>query len=134
MSVQQTKATLTVKVITRDDPHFWQSRVKKVAIVLSMRNIVPNLTDTKVVMEWTKGGWAITKDLHQWNQQNSGSWDKVYSEIKHTDNELRDIFLTILGNTHFRGVKLTPERAIARLIGGIEPWKKATWESLNILK
>jgi len=132
--VPQTKATLTVKIVERHDPHFWQSRIKKVAIVVALKNLVPNLTDINVVMEWNGWtGWAITRDLHQWNNENSGAWDKIYPEIKLTDSELRTAFLSTLGNTTFKGHLLKPERAIARLIGE-ERWTKATWETLKILK
>ena len=134
--IQQTKATLTVKIVERKDPRFWQRRIQKVAIVLSMKNLIPHLTDVKVVMErdWWSGKWYITKDLHQWNNEHVGVWEKTYPEIKHTDEEFRKLFLSTLGNNKADGEELTPERTIARLIGGIVPWKKATWKELNILK
>jgi len=55
-------------------------------------------------------------------------------EIKHTDEEFRKLFLSTLGNNKADGEELTPERTIARLIGGIVPWKKAAWKDIHILK
>ena len=130
--IPQTKATLTV-YYTRETNWFWKRirTMKSVAILCQLASPIPNLARNRAaVMEWNPWkGWQITKELHQWKGENIGE-QNVTRSINHTDEELMKIWETTLGNTHFRGIELTPERTIGRMLG-MEPWLKTTWKALN---
>jgi len=81
-------------------------------------------------MEWNPWkGWNVSMEVHQWRGQNIGE-RAVTRNVNMTDEQFLKLWETTLGNTHFRGIELTPERVIGRFLG-IEPWPKTTWESLG---
>ena len=121
----------TVKVAYRNQPWFWQSRIEAIAIVVYLKNLVPNTTDIACAMEWFGGKWVVGSDMHQWNVNYTKVKDFEFESALDAET-FRKTFRNTLGNTTWDGVVLTPEKAISRLAGHT-PWKKGTFKSLGIL-
>lgn len=76
-------------------------------------------------------GWQVSTDLHRWKKKYKGE-DNIPLSSHLTDEQFMEVWDTTLGHNYYRNVRLTPERTIARFLGNIAPWTKATWKGLPL--
>jgi hypothetical protein len=66
-------------------------------------------------MQLTRGGWAITQELHQFKQK--GNVQAYWLKIDQSKEETEADFRRLLGNTRWDGKKFTFASGVAQLYG-----------------